>query len=150
MAVTMAAEHKSTPRRYARLALLALCALFLVAVALGIAWNIYRVRAAIRWSCWSRDYKAAVLAQPASANGMFKHIEWDGWGWAGQDTTVYLVFDPTDSLSAAGKGHHNKFNGLPCEVAMLTRLENNWYTVQFYTNEFWGRRDELDCRGSAQ
>lgn len=50
-----------------------------------------------RWQVWSRSYKAEVLAQPNSAIEELKHIEWDGWGWAGMGTTVYLVFDPTDS-----------------------------------------------------
>jgi hypothetical protein len=45
--------------------------------------------------------KRKVLAQPASANGEFRHVEWDGWGWAGQDTTVYLVFDP---MALHGRG----------------------------------------------
>jgi len=79
-----------------------------------------------------------------------KHIEWDGWGWGGQDTTVYLVFDPTNSLSAAAKvGQPGKFSGIPCEVFLVHRLESQWYTVQFYTNEFWGRRNALNCAGSA-
>lgn len=51
-----------------------------------------------RWMFWSGSYKAQVLAQPDSTNNELKHIEWDGWGGAGMDTTVYLVFDPTDSL----------------------------------------------------
>jgi len=101
---------------------------------------------AIRWRLSSRIYKAKVLAQPT--NGEFRHVEWGGWGWAGQDTTVYLVFDPTDSLSAAAKNHQpGKFNGLPCEVVVVDRMESNWYAVRFYTNEFWGRRNALNCTG---
>lgn len=63
-----------------------------------------------------------------------------GWvGWAGQDTTVYLVLDPTESLSAvANKQNPGKLNGIPCEVFVVRPLESQWYTVQFYTNEFWG------------
>jgi hypothetical protein len=30
-------------------------------------------------------------------------IEWDGWGWGGQDFSVFLVFDPADSLSGPAK-----------------------------------------------
>jgi hypothetical protein len=48
---------------------------------------------AAKWFARSHDYKSEVLAQPSSI-GELRHIEWDGWGWAGQDTTVYLVFDP--------------------------------------------------------
>src|SRR5580698_10876482 len=67
-----------------------------------------------RWLIWSRSYKAEVLAQPDSSNEELKHIEWDGWGWAGMDTTVYLVFDPTDSLSRADPRHPEKYKGIPC------------------------------------
>jgi Uncharacterised protein family (UPF0149) len=89
------------------------------------------------------------MAQPSNAQfGELKHIEWDGWGWAGQDTTVYLVFDPSDSLLTAARKHaHGKFEGIPCEVAGVSQLDSHWYAVQFYTNEFWGRRNELDCSG---
>jgi hypothetical protein len=98
----------------------------------------------------SHHFKTEVLSQSGSQAGSFQHIEWDGWGWAGQDTTVYLVFDPTDSLSAAARTQRSgKFSGLPCEVAQVSELERNWYTVRFYTNEFWGRRNALDCSGLA-
>jgi hypothetical protein len=101
-----------------------------------------------RWSARSRGYKSEVLKAP-TAVAELKHIEWDGWGWVGQDTTVYLVFDPTDSLSAvANKERPGKLKGIPCEVFVVRPLERQWYTVQFYTNEFWGRRNALDCTGS--
>jgi hypothetical protein len=113
-----------------------------------VAWNFYSVRTSVKWFMWSQHYKTDVLAQPSGKASEFKHIEWDGWGWAGQDTTVYLVFDSTDSLSVAAANHASgKFNGLPCEVAQVGQLERHWYTVQFYTDEFWGRRNAQDCRG---
>jgi hypothetical protein len=91
-----------------------------------------------RWLIWSRSYKAEVLAQPDSANNELKHIEWDGWGWGGMDTTVYLVFDPADSLSQAASSHQpGKYSGLPCKVDRVKRLEDKWYTVQFYTDRVW-------------
>jgi hypothetical protein len=121
-------------------------ALFVIAVA--IAWNFYAIRSAARWLAWSQHYQAEVLAQ-SSVSEELKHIQWDGWGWAGQDTTVYLVFDPTDSLLAAAREHRpGKFNGIPCEVPAVDRMEKNWYAVRFYTNEWWGRRNALDCTGS--
>jgi hypothetical protein len=93
-----------------------------------------------RWLLWSRSYKTEVLVQPSSANGELKHIEWDGWGWAGMDTTVYLAFDPSDSLSqAASSRQPGKYSGIPCEVFLVRRLESRWYTVCFYTNYEWGR-----------
>ena len=69
-------------------------------------------------------------------------IKWDGWVWAGQDTTVYLVFDPADSLSLAASSHlSGKFAGIPCEVPKVTRFESQCYAVTFYTDEEWGRCD---------
>ncbi|MGA2901071.1 MAG: hypothetical protein ABSF40_12650 [Candidatus Acidiferrales bacterium] len=54
--------------------------------------NYLAVRSAARWLIWSDDYKARVVAQPAPANGDLKHLDWDGWGWGGENTEVYLVF----------------------------------------------------------
>jgi hypothetical protein len=116
-------------------------------IAMAIAWNFYPVRSAARWFAWSHHYKAKVLAKP-TVNGELQHIEWDGWGWAAQDTTVYLVFDPTDSLSAAARNRRpGKFDGIPCEVPAIDRMERNWYAVRFYTDEWWGRRNALNCTG---
>jgi hypothetical protein len=98
------------------------------------------IRSAARWFVWSQSYKDKVLAQPTSANGDLKHIEWDGWGMVGQDNSVVLVLDPTDTLSTAALRHQSgKFNGIPCEVRVVSRLEKHWYTVLFYTNEYWGQ-----------
>ena len=116
------------------------------ALSFGFVKNYYTIRNAARWSVWSRRYKADVLAQASSGTEQFKHIDWDGWGFPGAgDTTVYLVFDPTDSLSAAAKSHHpGKFSGLPCTVPLVSRLERQWYAVLFYTDERWGR-PHWDC-----
>jgi hypothetical protein len=112
-----------------------LAAVVVLVAVLLIIGNTYAVRTEIRWFSRSREYKTRVLAQPVSATGGLKHIEWDGWGWAGQDTTVYLVFDPTDLLApAATNDRPGKYEGLPCEVARVARLESHWYTVQMYTN----------------
>lgn len=73
-----------------------------------------------------------------------------GWGWAAQDTTVYLVFDPADSLSTPAHNYRlGKFDGIPCEVPVVKQREKNWYLIQFYTDEWWGRRNALDCTGST-
>jgi len=102
-----------------------------------------------RWLLRAGHYKAEVLAHPDSDKGELKHIEWDRWGWAGQDTAVYLVFDPTDSLSRAASTHQpGKYNGIPCDVFLVRRLETNWYTVQFYADDWWGRSNALNCTGS--
>jgi hypothetical protein len=111
-----------------------------------VGWNSYVFRTAAKWTLASGSYKSKVLAEAAPSRGGFKHIQWDGWGWAGQDTTVYLVFDPENTLSTAAQRHRpGKFSGVPCEVPVVNRLESQWYTVQFYTNEFWGRRNALNC-----
>jgi hypothetical protein len=100
--------------------------------------NPIAIRSTARWLIWSRDYKAQVLKQMPPANGELKHIEWDGWGMFAQNTSVFLVFDPTDSLSGAVKSHQpGKFNGIPCKVPLVRRLESHWYTVVFYTSQVW-------------
>ena len=49
-------------------------------------------------------------------------------------------FDPDDSLATAARSHlSGKFKGIPCEVSEVQRLENNWYTVLFYTDTSWDR-----------
>lgn len=107
-----------------------------------LVWNYSKVKTEVRWLLSSGHYKSEVSSLPTPPTGELKHIEWDGWGWAGQDTTVYLVFDPTNSLStAAANRQSGKFAGIPCEVPNVHRLESEWYTVTFYTNQGWGRCD---------
>jgi energy-coupling factor transporter transmembrane protein EcfT len=100
--------------------------------------NYSLVRDHVRWLFLSGDYKARVLAQPPGEE--LKHTEWDGWGFAGADTTVFLVSDPTDSLAvAAGSLPPVKARGLPCEVVRVRRLARQWYAVLFYTDTYWGQ-----------
>ncbi len=112
-----------------------------LAVAAAFVWNYSTIRTVARWALWSHDYKSRVLAQPVAVNGELRHIEWDAWGYPGAgNTTVYLVFDPTDSLLAAAVSHQpGKLGGIPCEVPSVRRMESHWYTVQFYTDESWGK-----------
>ena len=58
---------------------------------------------------------------------------------------------PNRFLSAAAKSHQpGKFVGIPCTVPLVSRIESQWYAVRFYTDEWWGRRNALDCgSGSA-
>jgi hypothetical protein len=92
-----------------------------------------------KWLARSHYYKSEVLARPESTTEL-KHIEWDMSGFAGvANNTVYLVFDPADSLSMAAKSHQpGKFEGIPCEVRLIRRLESNWYAVLLYTDQYWG------------
>jgi hypothetical protein len=96
--------------------------------------NYSAVRQTTRWWLWSRDYKVKVLKQPPSPNGELSHVEWDSWGMFAQDTSVFLVFDPTNSLTNHRFG---KFKDIPCQVPDVRRLQNHWYAVQFYTDEYW-------------
>jgi hypothetical protein len=122
-----------------RLAILSMLAVYWL-VSWTLVKNSVEVRATSRWLLRSKDYKAQVLALPDSGNGELRHLEWDGWGFAGAgDTNVYLVFDPSDSLSAAAKSHSpGKFSGIPCEISQIRRLESQWYSVVFYTDTDWG------------
>jgi hypothetical protein len=94
-----------------------------------------------RWLASSHDYKSEVLAQPTSVKGELKHIEWDASGFAGvANNTVFLVFDPADTLSTAAMSRKSgKFDGIPCDVRLVRRLESRWYAVLFYTDEYWGQ-----------
>jgi hypothetical protein len=125
--------------------------IFFLAVSAAILKNYSAVRDDCRWLVWSHSYKPRVLAQRDSVANEFKHVEWDGWGFPGAgDTTVYLVFDPTDALSSAARGHlSGKFPGLPCEVDVVHRLESHWYAVRFYTDDQWGQRAAFDCTGHS-
>ena len=102
------------------------------------------LRPALRWLLWAHRYKAEVLAQVTPTNGQFKHVEWDGWGGTPVgDWTVYIVFDPTDSLSAAANsGPDRKFSGIPCKVDDVRRLESHWYSVTLGMNAWWDRCGE--------
>ena len=99
----------------------------------------YEIRDTARWLVLSHYYKQIVLAQPQSASGALKHIEWDATGFAGvANNTNYLVFDPADTLATAAKGHRpGKVTGIPCEVLYVRRLESHWYAVFFYTDQAW-------------
>jgi hypothetical protein len=104
--------------------------------------NTFDLRSAGRWAFARGDYKTKVLAQPAGRRGDLKHVEWDGWGFAGEDTVAYLVFDPSDALSVAAKSRSpGKFAGIPCAVSRVHRLESNYYVVLFYTDTNWDHCD---------
>ncbi len=108
------------------------------AVSWGLFKNSHEMHSSTQWIFQSKAYKAKVLAQPATTDGNLKHIEWDGWGFAGNDTVEYLVFDPSDLLSVAAKKHSSgKFSGIPCDVPHVHRLESHYYTVEFYTDTGW-------------
>ena len=90
-----------------------------------------------RWLLEADKYKERVLSQANSQQGDLKHIEWDSWGMAGLDTSVFLVYDPADKLKQAKNNQPGKFDGIPCEVPSVRALERSWYLVTFYTNDYW-------------
>jgi hypothetical protein len=114
-----------------------------LAVSAALLKNEGALRPWLRWFLWSQRFKAEVLAQPTPANGELKHIEWDGWGGAPVgDWTAYVVFDPTDSLSAVARSSsHGKFMGIPCDVDQVRQLESGWYSVTLGMNQWWDRCD---------
>lgn len=144
LVLLVAAAIRKRPRQ-------CLSMLFTLVVFLGASWALLKnegtIRPSIRWLLWSHRYKAEVLAQPSPANGELRHMEWEATGFASvANSTVYLVYDPTDSLAVAAKSHSpGKFGGMPCEVLRVLRLERHWYSVQFYTDESWGQRNVLNC-----
>lgn len=90
----------------------------------------FQIRTFTRWTLLSSYYKHEVLAEPSPVNGELKHIEWDSWGFAEMDSTVFLVFDPTDSLGEAAQKHqYGKFKGIPCDVDWVRRMDSHWYLV---------------------
>lgn len=120
-----------------------LSVLAMLMVYCAVSWASFRnaqsLRGTIRWALHSKQYKARVLAQPMLSNGELRHLQWDGWGWGGSDTDVYLVYDPQNSLaSAARSGRAGHFPGIPCAVPRVRRLQNQWYSVQLYTSAGWG------------
>jgi hypothetical protein len=126
-----------TKRGLQRLAAL-LVVMTYVFAAMLLKSNYSLVRDHVRWLFLSGGYKAQVLALPPSKE--LKHVEWDGWGFAGEDTTVFLVFDPTDSLAGSTEALPPvKTRSLPCEVVRVRRLGRQWYAVLFYSDTYWGQ-----------
>ena len=107
-----------------------------------VSWLLVRnesvLRPELRWLLWSRHYKEELLAQRDTGSG-FRHLEWDSWGFVPSgNNTVYLVYDPSDSLAAVtGAREPLKVSGIPCAVPSIHRLEKQWYSVLFYTDEQW-------------
>lgn len=120
-----------------RIAVVSTFAAFLIFTAMLIT-HFLAIRDAVRWFAYGRILKAEVLREPNPSDASLRHVEWDGWGFAGSDTTVYLVFDPKDTMAtAANERESGKFGELPCKVYRIRKRESQWYTVQFYTQTDW-------------
>jgi len=102
--------------------------------------NQTEMRLQTRWLLYGHKLKASIQRQAAPTNGELRHAEFDGWGWAGMDSTEYLVFDPNDKLaSAASQNRSGSYLGIPCKVPLVRRMERNWYIVPYYANADWNR-----------
>ena len=133
--VFLAASHH---RRHTLLFIARLAFLWAIAVSLFLYnhEHPFALHQTAKWLVRSPEYKQEVLQQP-SVTGDLKHIEWDGSGFAGAENNVYLVFDPSDSLSKAKNNKALRFNGKSCDVWEVNRLERDWYAVLFYTDQSW-------------
>jgi len=120
-------------------ALLAISSFFAIAE-FTTAWSFdyFGWHSRAKWLLSSSEYKTKMMSEPIAQDGSLRHLEWDGWGFAGSDTTVYLVFDPKNQLVPTSNiGRSGKYQGIPCEVYRVRRLEQDWYIVQFYTEQDW-------------
>jgi hypothetical protein len=98
----------------------------------------YDMHSETRWLAGSEKFKAELFAEPPASPGQLRHVDWGGWGMAGQDTESYLIFDPQDSLALAARHKESgKVPGIPCGVSYVRRLEDHWYYAVFYTNTLW-------------
>lgn len=119
----------------------ALSILVATVVFCGVTWLLFQnadaVKNSARWHLYGQSYQRRVLAEPQHA-GELKHVQWDGWGLANSQTTVYLVYDPSNSLAEAARiKASGKFAGIPCPVPSVRQLASRWYSVEFYTGESW-------------
>jgi hypothetical protein len=115
---------------------------FLIVTA-GVVFSQSQIRPHLLWLVWSNRYKSEALANSTVGNGEFKHVEWDGDGWgsgATGDWMGYVVYDPSDSLSATTKNKvPTEYKGIPCKVILVRRLEKQWYSVVLDMNQFWDK-----------
>jgi hypothetical protein len=116
----LVAAIRKQPRRCL---LLSMTILAFLAVSAALLINEGTLRPALRWLLWSRHLKAEV-AQTTPPNGELKHMAWDRWsGTRAGDWTAYVVFDPTESLSAAAASHAS---GMFSGVWKATGIPFNW------------------------
>lgn len=115
----------------------ALLALFsFLAVSIGMFRSTTHLRPWARWVVASGRYTKLVLSQEPDPQTGLRYIEWDAWGWAGMDTSVELVYDPSDSL--AQEIRHNpkgRFAEIAEKTYFVQRLGRGWYSLTLYTSE---------------
>jgi hypothetical protein len=112
------------------------------AVSVSMFWSTESLRPWARWIVASDRYKNLVLQQRPDRGSGLRHIEWDGWGWAGMDTSVQLVYDPTDSLARELRlNPKGRFAEVAVRTAKAQRLGKNWYSLTLFTSETWDSDD---------
>lgn len=94
------------------------------------------LRPRARWLIESGNYQDMVLRQAPDPISGLRHAEWDGSGWAGMDTSVELVYDPSDSL-AKDLNANDRYAEVAAKAAHVQRLSRNWYSVTLFTSETW-------------
>ena len=107
---------------------------------LGVSVLMFRSEEHLRpWARWlvaSRKYTSLVLNQQPNPLTGLRYAEWDGWGWAGMDTSVELVYDPTDTLGREIKNNpRGRFTEVAEKTAFVQRLGPGWYSLTLYTGE---------------
>jgi len=89
-----------------------------------------------RWIVASQRYMCLVLKQQPDPQTGLRYAEWDGWGWAGTDTSVELVYDPTDTLGREIKlNPKGRFAAVAEKTAFVQRLGPGWYSLTLYADE---------------
>jgi hypothetical protein len=108
-----------------------------VCVSFAMSHSETHLRPWARWLIASSSYKSQVIAQPITDPSGIRFIEWDGWGWAGMDTNVYLIYDPSDTLKfGAHKVQGKKSVEITEKAQFIQRLEHNWYSATLFTSEY--------------
>ncbi len=112
---------------------------FVIAAALVQRYsNDLRVEA--KWLRHRDTYKAALSGQIRTDGRLLRHMDWDDWGFAGNENSAFVVLDPTDSLAyAAATQAPGRYRGLPCPVFRVVKLEPHYYDVLFFTNSYWNQ-----------
>ena len=106
-------------------------------ISLTLSHFVYQLRPLTRWLLFSTRYKSQVLKQPASGAEGIRFMNWDGWGWAGADTEVYLVYDPSDTLQRGRAEAPGKTEREILEKAQfIQRLSPGWYSATLYTDQY--------------
>ncbi len=107
-----------------------------LAVSIGMFLSNQRLRPWARWLVASGRYTTLVLQQPPDPQTGLRSIEWDGWGWAGMNTSVDLVYDHKDSLAHEIRNNpKGRFAEIAEKTAFAQRLGPGWYSLTLYTGE---------------